>query len=278
MPPQPKKVFGTDPSLISSRTSKTSSGTSTIKVYDGSLSGVNTVIAGLSSWDQWDRDDSNAPLYRLTVRQPLDANGAESLEWGWEVAATEERRDMREHPVITDLVRDMDALSTKLGTNSLLDVIKSAEDRTQLLIIPGLGELPPAAAVKFGQLYDALLRGQTHFAWPHYTLRFNATVGASFNGAINDDGALRVYSASDIISQFNNFPMYARTQARVVALQAFDPSTLFAPAGVTGLAGYTWGWLKKPMSETQLKDFKIQLSTEWDLDLWETELPTYMTL
>jgi len=276
MPPPPKKVFGTDPILISSRTSKTSSGTSTIKVYDGSLSGVNTVIAGLSSWDQWDRDDSNAPLYRLTVRQPLDANGAESLEWGWEVAATEERRDMKEHPVAINIVNALNAQSAKSGTDALRQVIQAVDDATDLLFVEGV--LPNEATRVFERLYNVMLKGQTHFAWPHYTLRFNATVGAAFAGAINDDGAYRVYSASNIISQFNNFPMYARTQARVLALQAFDPATLFASAGVTGLSGYTWGWLKKPMSETQLRDFKIQLSTEWDLDLWETELPTYMTL
>lgn len=269
-------VFGTDPSLISSRTSKTSSGTSTIKVYDGSLSGVNSIISGLSSWDQWDLDDSNSPLYRLTVRQPIDADGADSLEWTWEVAATDERRDMKEHPVVLNIVNALNAQSAKSGTDALRQVIQAVDDATDLLFVAGV--LPTEATRVYERLYNVMLRGQTHFAWPHYTLRFTATVGAAFSGGINDDGAYRVYSASDILSQFSGFPMYARTQARVLALQAFDPAALFAAAGVSGLDGYTWGWLKKPMSETQLKDFKIQLSTEWDLELWETELPTYIRL
>ena len=118
-------VFGTDPSLISSRTSKSSSGTSTIKVYDGSLSGVNTIISGLSSWDQWDLDDSNSPLYRLTVRQPLDAEGAESLEWSWEIAPTEDRRDMKEHPVVLNIVNALNAVSADSGTDALRQVIQA---------------------------------------------------------------------------------------------------------------------------------------------------------
>jgi len=208
----------------------------------------------------------------LTVRSPETLTGDASLQWTWEIAATEIQRDIKEHPVILAAAND-DA-----GETALRDVLKAIKDDEKLIFVPGMGAQTPAQTVIFERLYKVMLKGQLYFLWPHYVLRFTATVGPAFTGSIADEGAFRIYTASQIISEFSAFPMYARTQARLLTLQDATPSVIYSAAGVPNVAGYTWGWLKKPMSETQMRDFKIQLCTEWELELWETQLPTYTLL
>jgi hypothetical protein len=104
-----------------------------------------------------------------------------------------------------------------------------------------------------------------------YRLRLTKFVGPNYNGEIIDDGACRIYSASQIVSEQGAFPMFARTQARVYALQAAEPHNVFGGDAAYD-SGFVWGWLKSPTTETETGRYRIKLATEWTLAWWHASL------
>lgn len=250
--------------------SRTNTGRSTVETWQGTETDVNEKIATLAAWNVWDIDDSESPKYSLNVRSPDLLDGNSSAEVSWEIAGGDQQKEMRQHPSI------LWASSGNEGQRVLREIMRFAEDKSLgPPVIPNV-TLPTAKTDVLYKLYDLLMEGHTHWLWPSYTLRFTAVVGPNFTGGIVDDGAMRVWSASRILSDFSGFPPYARIANRITYLQAQNPYMLFDVEDEQILQ-YVWGWLKKPMTETQLPDFKIKLQTEWNLDFWETFM-TYRVL
>lgn len=261
-------TYGTDPVLVTTRVSRTDRGTARIEVWAGSSAGIDTVLSGLSPIQHWDWDDSDAPLYRLTVRTPEPGDSgaggsaaATTHEYGWDLNGSDLQRDLYEHP------RTLWAASQPSGESDL-KAIKAAIQDPQADTSPAI-TTPGDQGFALELLYKLLLRGTTNFLWPHYELRFNAVVSPSFSAGITDDGALRIFSAAQIISEYSNFPMPARIEARIQALQSANPNDAFG-VPVSDTEGYTWGWMKKTSSENQTPDKRVRYSTSWDLELWNT--------
>lgn len=247
-------VVGEDPVLVSEHIGRTRSGNVRVKRYEGSADGVNSVIAGLERWEDYDIDPSDDPRFVLTIRTPDE----EDVQWNWEIVGEDNTKDLWEHPLLVA------ATQTAAGRTSMIQVMTALEDKS--LVFPVND--PPSV---FETAYLLALRGVTSWRWPTYRLRFSGIVGCNWNAWLGDDGANLIYTASDIISQYSAFPMFNRTQARVIALQAAEPHFVFGGDPIYD-SGFTWGWLKSPTTETESGRWRIRMETEWVLDWWHSTL------
>lgn len=261
-------TYGTDPVLVSTRYSRTNTGTSRIEVWEGTSDGLNTVLSSLASWQQWDWDDSEQPKYRLTVRTPEPGDSgvggsqaSVAYDWSWELVGSEVSMDIRQHPRTLWLADD-DA-----GKELLKRVVAASSDPDEVPFIPD--GLDSDKTQSFRNLYDLLVKGQNSFAWPSYTLRITLTVSPTFTGGTSDDGDCRVWSSAGIINYYAGYPPTDRIRTRMNNLQAANPYLLFG-LEVPAAAGYLWGWLAGPTTETELPDKRNRLQREFKLDFWNT--------
>jgi hypothetical protein len=252
-------VVGTDPVLVSTYTGRARGGYVTVRRWEGSADGVNTVIAGLERWEDYDIDPRDDPRFVLTVRTPDTVDGSDEVQYNWEIVGEDNTKDLWEHPALVA------ATQTEDGIEQMELVKQAIDDKSGRPALSGTGD------TVFDMAYDLLSHGATSWRWPTYRLRFSGVVACNWNGGVIDDGANRIYTASDIASEFSLFPMFDRTAARVAALQAAEPHNVFGSDPVYD-AGFTWGWLKSPTTETESGRWKIRLETEWVLDWWHSGL------
>lgn len=267
-------IDGTDPVLTSVRYSRTNLGTSRIDVYEGSAVGLNTILQTIATWQQWDWDDSDAPRYRLTVRTPEPGSGdavgtspaSAAYEWSWELVGSEVNVDIKQHP------RTLWASDTPSGQEVLKIIVNAADDPDNTLSSTPEGPATNLPTDKFNvlmTLYDLLVKGQNSFQWPGYSIRISLVVGPNFTGGTSDDGECQVWSAGGILGYYSNYPPTQRIATRMQNLQAYNPYSLFnVPA--SDIAGYTWGWLAGPTTESELPDKRVRVQREFKLDHWNT--------
>lgn len=247
-------LIGANLTLVSSRVVKTRAGLSTVDIYEGTSDACQAAILSITSDQEYELDDSQTPLYRLTIKTPDYTDGRESYEWRWEVLGNDAQKDIYEHPQTL-------YWAGQAGGDTDIRTIREAMQNP----IPDTS--PAITNTQLTSLYNLLLRGTTHFLSAQYALRLTKTVGSRYLGEVSEDGVLRIYTSQQIIAEQAGWPMTARIQARALALQdTYPPYIVYStPANPQG---YTWGWLRKPTTETEVAGGKVQIQTEWWLELW----------
>ncbi len=255
----PETLQGSSLALRSTRTVRTLRGIYTVYTYEGTRSACESAVAGFSYDQEWEIDDSNAPLVQLSIRTPDDAAGAwvGTTTWNdtyvWEILGNDIQKDIYSHPDVVELSEDEIA--------KVKNWFKKDE--------PAM--LPEVTSLTAKQLFDLVLKGTTHYLDTQYVARVTRTVGSRFAQDLADTNILRIYTTAQLITEaaVAGTPIPSRLQYKINAI----PVRIVTPQSINdnewgGLNAYYWGWLKKPSTETQRSEGKVQITTEYCLDLW----------
>lgn len=116
------------------------------------------------------------------------------------------------------------------------------------------------------QLALEILKGQTEFASPTRVLRHTSycSASASYNSSVAREEV--VYSTANLLTEIGSGWTYNCPYRLLTKISSFTP-LLAAPDEA---AYYFWGWKKKMTRETVLSNFMMEISTEYELNLWST--------
>lgn len=126
----------------------------------------------------------------------------------------------------------------------------------------------PAALTdwRFQWLTYLIGRGTDHFDYSQYGLRHTQTISQVYPGDINDTNSENVYTTTQLLAECASFPT-PLPQRLIDKINAIDTA---AKAGFAAPTGYTWGWKKSPSSENMTANSKIEVTTDYQYDLWNT--------
>jgi hypothetical protein len=167
----------------------------------------------------------------------------------WQLLGNEIQKDIRELPASLALITDTPDTWAQIKK----DLIKAEAGGT-------ISTLTSAS----NWLFKLLIKGTTHFAVGQHVLRHTANIPDDWATPIFDNGVNCIYTTAGLLGEISNgwvrnCPIRIRSKI----------SALTAP---TNVAGYLWGWRKLPSTETTAGDNRIDVSQEYWLEQWSTDI------
>lgn len=248
--------------------------------YEGPSEFVAAATLSLDKDQSWSIDNSDAPRSVLTIRTPdrTDTPTNEDMVFAWEIAANEIQKPILTHPkamklgsyMRADILDRFNQTETYEGKPMTYSLKKEALKVAGESLYGGTPESPHELTIMSIYLLDRLIANQDSFQSGLYVARLTQTVGSRYSKQISDSNVEKIYTTEELISEgtANGTPMPDRLQYKLRQIpekQATDKD------GVVDNVNFRWGWLKKNSTETQTARYRIQIVTEWVLDL----LPTF---
>lgn len=116
-------------------------------------------------------------------------------------------------------------------------------------------------------------RGSPNFLRAQYVLRHTSNVSNRTNTAYVDMNTLQIYSISAMLTEIQAatwaYPCPAQTVTALLDATT-NLANFFTPSGVLADLNYALGWLKKPSTRLTTAYNRIDITTEYVLDLWST--------
>lgn len=205
----------------------------------------------------------------IASRMILHQGGAASLDLTdatqnftidtWQILDNEEGRDGLSHPKLTAVLNDNNMAIIRNGVNSPPESTTPVDDIYAKLT--GFGG--DAAALK--RAIGRQLRGSGEYKSSQYVLHHETNAPARYAANIADAGKSRLYTTAQLLTEVQDsslwiYPLPGRLvykigQIPVPASQAF----------------YLWSWLKTGSTEQNVANNRISITTEYNLDLWNTD-------
>jgi hypothetical protein len=239
--------------------------------YDGQDQGQMFAIqltcnaAGLSSELTFERDRAVLNIIDATSEFTIDS---------WEVHASEETRDLFSHPFIVA------AIGNSIGYgNASIDAFATirtyaenptATSRTEMLLSPTLTGLSTAAVLLLVTFYNLFVQGTTGYRHQQYVLKHRTNVSNRWNVNVADVGIDQIYTPAQFFTEVTDptlwiFPMPGRLQ--------FKLANIPVPfLGGYNTNDYLWGWLKSSSTETSEALNRVNIETDYTLELWSLAL------
>lgn len=222
-------------------------GWQTERVFTGTLAAIRATILQFQQPGEADEiqfENNNDGTATIRARYNTDGSPGVTEEVPttlWELLSNGGEKSIYEHPR---------ALALPLTT---VQAIKIAVESN--------GETPytPTGA-NDAWLYDRAGKGQDKFTFAAYSVRLTQTVGNTYSQQIADNNVLQIYTTTQLTAEADSFsaPMPARFSYKINQIPEQTA------------VGFLWGWLKQPSNETQIAGGKIQIVTEYWLELWDT--------
>lgn len=208
----------------------------------------------------------------ITLTGGSSSGGSDGPVDNWQLLGNELQKSWAEHPNSLALevkkigtlgVLSQDAQIFKDG-KGLIGVISNG-NVAYPAASSGTGYLPfnfdSATYNQAMQLFKLLISNSDHYSKGQPVLRHTQTVGDSYLGDLPQANEEKIYTTQQLLDECAGYP-------RKLPLRLVNRIKNFpAPDDVTG---YRWGWRKLPINEITVGNFKIEITTEWYLDLWST--------
>jgi hypothetical protein len=214
----------------------------------------------------------------MAVLEVTDSTSEYTID-SWEIHANEEVRDLFSLPVIVQAVGN----DVGYGANGATDVFTAvrealAANDTLTQLVDALNTFPDLSGTSIGYLeyiYTMYQQGTTGFRRQQYVLKHKTNVSNRWSANIADYGIDNIYTPAQLISEVTNyglwiFPLPDRLVYKLLAIPV--------PVSSGFLSGenYLWGWLKSGSTETTEALNRINIETDYVLELWNLSLyPAY---
>ena len=236
------------------------------------------IAAGCESELTWENDKAS-----LTV---TDSSGQFTID-SWEVVGNNETRDLFSHPQFVNYIVQIESSSTpsyQLG--DIVADLRAALESNQTATAafdPGAGNTPENspnplaiyAGTVVSDFYTRYLQGSTGYKAAQYVLRHKTNVSNRWQVNISDIGIDQLYTPAQFFSEVTNsglwiFPLPGRLVYKLMAIP--DPTTPYLTS-----QNFLWSWLKEASTETTAANNRVDITTEYSLDLWDAEIYTPFT-
>jgi len=254
---QPGFALGANLTLVDTTVDRNRFGTVVTRTWAGTQTAVLQAIKTLSRDQTYRIDTSNAPEWRLIIRTGDDDTESQSTEesYHWEAPGQELAKSIYEHPNVLRGASEEDVRSLR----------KWIED-------PPPDTSPPITSwtAAMQAVYYLAIRGQLQYLTASYSIALIKFVGSRYARQTTDVGVLKLYTTEELISENEaDAPLPERLKFKLRAIPA--PGAPELSVRKDRRPFFLWSWLKKPGTETQMGR-KIQIRTEWTLDMWCTFL------
>lgn len=197
-----------------------------------------------------------------------DATQAYTIDT-WQIVGNDENRDGLSHPVLASTLAAASLDADKI-INQMRAHLKNDDDPTALFAAGGDFYGAPPIVKAF---YSLQLRGSEEYRHSQYVLRHTTNAPNRYTANISDVGVEMVYSTSKLLTECQNsglwiFPLPARLAYKIGQIVLPPPFGVLPPNA--SAAGYTFGWLKSPSTETTAANNRIDITTEYTLELWSS--------
>lgn len=217
-------------------------------------------LAGLATYYYTNRIAYKWHRGLISTLQPMVSGGqdgiADEAQMNFELLGNEIQKHIFESPV---------AMSGLATYALLVDHVKAGwkmieDGDTQGEIEFGAG-LSAGEGVYYDYLIGKLLRGQTHFAAGQYVVKRSISVSNFYAGSVPGDSLVEcVLSTGTLLSG----PCSEMPPVMSQAVSAIPARTAHT--------GYAWGWRQLPSRMVTSAQNRVEHSTEWWLEEWDTSL------
>ena len=218
---------------------------------------------GLASELTFERDRAFLSVSDPTAEYTIDS---------WGVHASEETRDLFSHPNIVA------AIGNSLGYGdpsvdafvAIRTAVENGTSRVNLLLLPDLAGLSTPAIKILLQFYNLYMQGTTGYRHQQYVLKHRTNVSNRWNVNISDVGIDQIYTPAQLFTEVDDptlwiFPLPGRLQYKLALI----------PVPFTGgydTGSYQWGWLKSSSTELGEALNRVNIETDYTLELWSLAL------
>jgi hypothetical protein len=197
----------------------------------------------------------------------------------WEIHANQEIRDLFSHPAIVQAVNNVvggQQPSTDVFT-ALRNAIQNENTIAQLQSNATLTAVlaDPTASPLIYDFYNAYRQGTTGYRRQQYVLKHKTNVSNRWQVNVADIGIDQIYTPAQLFTEVTNpaswiFPLPGRLQFKLAAIPVPVESSF------QSAYGYLWGWLKSGSTEITEALNRVNIETDYSLDLWDTNIyPAY---
>lgn len=234
----------------------------TTYVYEGDSLSIYGLTANLRSDQKASIDDSDKPLFRLTVQSPDagSASVANDFVWSVELVGSEVQPSIYAHPR-TQALSDGVIAAIKVAVKEVEDssiseaVAKVASGTTA---VRAAATTAGTSAADAAEVLALVLRDITSYTDSQYVLKRTQTISTRSQLILNYENINRIHSTA-LVNAVEIIPY----TVLVAIVQIVAPAEM---------SGFAWGWLKKTPSINQVANGKFTASQEYWLGQWSTYL------
>ncbi len=241
-------------------------GKRTIEIWTGTAAAVYGKAAQydyVGSPVIYDIDDSDAPLFKITLSLPDNGPDTERPVQ-WELSGNGLQKDVLEHPLSRQIYQQ-----NKADILAIQKWLRSDRTGTQ----PGDPGGDTLSNPLSPKLRDLMTMGTLHYQLGQYVLK-QTMIGSdqSFPGVSYIGAESFVFKTADIASGGAlDFGLPATINDRVKAIDAY------ARQDQPAQPNYEFGWLMQASTISTLPGGKYQLTQQWWFEYWSTYLYTVAT-
>lgn len=209
----------------------------------------DAIQSGIAGQITYENDKASLQTTDSTQQTTLDT---------WQIVGNEDSPDILTHPTILAFNLDSKDTATMRRACSDDNVIKWDD------VYAKMNDTDNGDALK--KFFDLYKRGSQQYRKAQYVIRHSTNCPSRNLPNIADVGIETIYTFARLLSEVQSsalwlFPMPANL--------VYQISNIPVP---TGRDGYRFGWLKSPPTKTTSANNRIDITTEYTLELWSLTL------
>jgi hypothetical protein len=174
----------------------------------------------------------------------------------WQLLANEESRDGLSHPVLLNYLDEDDIALMRQHLENNDEIVD---------VFTGSGDLAAFNGTPVPGFYELQQRGATDYRRGNYVLKHTTNAPNRWTSNIADVGVDQIYTPAQLLSEVQDSglwinPIPGRLAYKIANIPTQGPES-----------EYLWGWLKSGSTETTAANNRIEISTEYTLELWSIQ-------
>jgi hypothetical protein len=184
----------------------------------------------------------------------------------WEIVGNKLNIDGFSHPTVKSICSDDQVAAMRNGIQNLTGGVPTAAAIATIFTDAIFASISGANKIVLSRFIGLQLRGSTDYRRGQYVLRHTTNApGRSYAQNVSDINVDDIYLTTSVLTEVRNanlwaFPLPDRLYAKINAIVPL-PSQPF----------YQWGWLKDASTEQTAPYNRVNISTDYTLELFSTD-------
>lgn len=176
----------------------------------------------------------------------------------WQLLGNSEAISVFNHPIVRERMTEDEI--------ALLRQSLENQELPSKVFAPAPCKLCKFKGTEIERFYSLHQRGSTDYKRGQYVLRHTTNASSRWTTNLADVGVDQIYSPAKLLTEVQDggawiYPLPTRLSYKIAHIPAATPQP-----------NYLWGWLKSSSTETTAANNRIEISTEYTLEQWSTDL------